>query len=932
MSRTISLRFLLLGVLVTAAVMSVAAQTQAPLPPSLQAAVARADHPLRGTDGRVLVWVFFRDRGATDLPSALAAARAELDPRTAARRARVRGAARIVTPSDLPVASAHLTAARRTGATLRRTSRWLNAASFAATPDQVRRLAGLPSVARLAPVARFRREVPVPDPSYRPHVAEKAAAWTLDYGGNLGAMEQANVPPVHELGLSGRDVLVGVLDTGFRTVHEALRPVDVVAVWDFVNDDGVVENEPGDPVGSRNHGTMVLSTLAGYRPGELVAPAHGASVLLGKTEDLAGETPLEEDNWVAGLEWAEALGADVLTSSLGYIDWYTAADLDGNTAVTTIAADAAVERGLVVVNAAGNERSTSGLLIVPADGDSVITVGAVDGAGAVTYFSSPGPTADGRIKPDVAALGLGNWVASPTDDRAYGGVNGTSFATPLTAGVIALMLERAPHLTPMEVRTALRQSASQAATPDNDRGWGVIDAYAAVTWFGPVYAHTPLGDTEDTVNDHPVTAGLTARAGLDPATLRLAYRLDGGPWQETPLVTVPGPPDFWSTDIPAQPAGTVVDYYLTGADLAGHVVTEPVRAPDRLHNFRIGPDVTPPVLVDVLLGHTTLFAWPPVVRCTATDNLGVAGVDLRYSRNGGAEEGPFPMIDLGDGAYELAFPRDVSLVAEGDVYDYTCEARDTATVPNVTLRGPRSFMVNSYDSRDTVMTVTGPVSIPDDGIHTGVSYIGVTAAQSGTVVGLEVDMDLTHPDVGQLTVTLEAPYATVVTLHDRGGAGTADLVGNWPNTLTVAGPGSLGDFLGAANEGVWVLTVTDHVPGGAGVIDSWSLRFTLSDTVAGTGDDLPPARTRIVGNAPNPFNPSTHIDFELAARGRTRLSIHDVRGMLVRDLLDRKLPAGPHRVSWHGRDGADRKVASGVYLLRLRSGDARDERKLTLVR
>lgn len=922
---------ILCGFLIVAALVPCA--EAADLPPVLQAAIARPGHPLRDDDGRVLVWVFFADRGrdGAALESALATARRELSPRAAARRGRVRGADREVTVADLPPPPAYMDAARATGARPRRTSSWLNAASFAATADQIRRLAALPSVARLEPVSRYRRRPPALDPA-PPLRADKAAAWTLDYGGSLDALEQANVPPVHEMGLSGRDVLVGVLDTGFRTAHDALQLVDVQGAWDFVGDDELVDNEPGDPATARNHGTMVLSTMAGYQPGQLVGPAYGASVLLAKTEDVAQEVRLEEDHWVAGLEWAEAAGADLITSSLGYLDWYVAADLDGDTAVTTIAADAAVARGLVVVNAAGNERATSGLLIAPADGDSVITVGAVDADGGVSSFSSPGPTADGRIKPDVAALGRGACVASPSDDHAYGSVNGTSFATPLTAGVVALMLERAPHLNPIEVRSALRGSASQAGSPDNDLGWGIIDAHAAVTWYGPIWDHTPLGDTEDTTNPLSVSAFITSRAGLDAGTLEVAYRLDGGSWQTTPLVPTGGGPVSYVADLPTQSAGTEVEYYLTGADLEGHVVTAPVRAPARTYDFRVGPDTTPPTVADLPTGNTTLFAWPPRVRCTATDNLGVAGVDLRYRRNGGAEQGPFPMTHAGGGAYELDFPRDAARVSEGDVYSYTLTATDMATASNATVHGPRTFVVNSFATTDTVMTAAGPVSIPDDGFTVASSLIGVTAEQSGTVVGLEVDVALTHPDVGQLTVTLMGPGGSMITLHDRGGGGTADLVGTWPTTLAVSGPGDLGEFLGASNEGYWLLRVTDHEVGDAGTLESWALDFTLTDVPSGTGGDVPAARTRIVGSTPNPFNPTTRIDFELSAAGRTRLSIHDVRGMLVRELLDRDLPAGPHDVLWNGRDGAGRELASGIYLLRLRSGDLGDERKLTLVR
>ncbi len=899
--------------------------------PRLASALDRTGHQAYRHDGRLLVWVHFhpRDLDAVTLDAALIAAAADLDPRAAARRARVLGANRVVGLEDLPVNTVGLATVRATGATWRHSSRWLNAASFLATSNQVRTLAALPEVRRVALVATYRR--PAPDlTAIPPPPADKTLAWTLDYGTNLAAMEQANVPPAHEAGLSGRDVVVGVLDSGFRTTHEALRFIPVLDAWDFVNGDGIVDNEDGDPVSSRSHGTMVLSTLAGHHPGDLVAPAFGASVLLAKTEDVAVEVPLEEDNWVAGLEWAEARGADLITSSVGYTDWYEFADLDGNTAVTTIAADLAVARGLIVVTASGNTRATTGMLIAPADGDSVITVGAVDPAGLVTSFSAPGPTFDGRTKPDVAALGLGNWVANPGDDRGYGAVSGTSFSTPLTAGVVALMIERAPYLSPVEVRTALRGSASQAGSPDNDLGWGVIDAWAAVTWYGPVFSHQPLGDTEDTSGPYAVTATVTARAGLVPATLALVHRGNGGSWQSVTLAPGVGP-DLWQADVPAQPAGTVVDYHLTGADLEGHVITHPVRAPARFHTFRVGPDVTPPVIVDVPLGNTTIHYWPPVVRCTVTDNLGVAGVDLVYRRNGGPEQGPFPMADLGEGAFELPFPRDIAGVVAGDVYSYNFAARDVASVPNTTLHGPRSFAVNDVAVSDTVLTVASPVSIPDVGGGDAVSLLTVTEAVAGTLVHLEVDIDLTHPDVGQLVVTLESVSGAVITLHNRTGAGTADLVGNWPRTLVVDGPGALADALWMSNAGTWLLRISDQVNGATGTLNSWSLRFTVSDTLSDT-PDVPVAMNRLLPNVPNPFNPGTRIAFELAAGGRTRLAIYDVRGMLVRELLDTNLAAGPHHAIWDGRDGAGREMGSGVYLALLRGRDFSRERKLTLVR
>lgn len=556
----------------------------------------RGEAGLRAPDGRLKVWVHFRDKDVAPsaMPAALARAADRIAPRALARRAlRARGVTG-VDAGDLPLSPRYLARCRATGAELQRQSRWLNAASFLADDDQIRRLARLPEVSRLDLVARgARADVPRPVPVPSDLVQPTAKLQTvIDYGANAAAMEQANVPAAHEqLGLSGAGVVVGMLDTGFRTVHEALAHVPVLGVWDFVNDDAIVDNEPGDPVSSRSHGTMTMSTVAAFKPGELVAPAGNVSVLLAKTEDVSQEVPIEEDFWVAGLEWAEANGADIISSSLAYIDWYLYADLNGDTCVTTVAADLAAARGLVVVNSAGNDRTGTGHILAPADGDGVISVGAVDAAGAVTWFSSPGPTFDGRIKPDVAALGLGNRVADPYDDAGYVNASGTSFSCPLTSAVAALVLERVPDLSPYEVAQALRQTASHAATPDNDTGWGIIDAYAAATWFGPVFTHVPPADPQTVAGPYAVNAAVTARLGLTGLP-QLVRRVDGGPWVAEAMIPN-GPPDLFAGSLPAAASGQRVEYYLTAADGDGHTATWPQGGAAAPFAFTVAPGTSP---------------------------------------------------------------------------------------------------------------------------------------------------------------------------------------------------------------------------------------------------------------------------------------------------------------------------------------------------
>ena len=443
---------------------------------------------LRRTDRRresLPVWVYFKDRGgaeAQSLDKALVRARQDLAARCLRRRSKVRDASGLVDSSDLPVNPPYIERVAPLVKKIRTVSRWLNAVSAEAAPPGIAALRALPFVREVDLVLSFARNEPsapqgpdealdIPDPFF------------ALYGPSFTQINQIHVWPLHRAGFSGRNVLVCMMDTGFRKSHEIFSNARLVAEWDFVNGDGDVEQNLADPNDySDSHGTGTWSILGGYKPGELVGPAHGADFLLAKTETEKFEQPIEEDYWVAGIEWAESLGADVVSSSLGYIDWYSFADLDGKTAVTTRAANRAVSLGVVVVNAAGNERDNAWRhIIAPADGFDVIACGAVDSMARIASFSSPGPTFDGRIKPEVCALGVRNWLASNRTDGSstYSRGSGTSFSTPLVAGAAALLLEIHPDWTPAQVRAALLSTASRSQAPDNDFGWGIVDAALA---------------------------------------------------------------------------------------------------------------------------------------------------------------------------------------------------------------------------------------------------------------------------------------------------------------------------------------------------------------------------------------------------------------------------------------------------------------------
>ena len=376
-------------------------------------------------------------------------------------------------------------------------SRWFNAVSVEVAEVQQRWLEAQSFVRRVQPVRRMRRPQLLPETAIGPASAKAASA--LDYGPAFDQLAQIGVVELHSLGYDGDGGRIAIIDNGFHYVHDSFAQLEVVAERDFVNGDDVVLDEPDQPVTGDEtrsvqniHGAQVLSLLAGYEPGRFIGVAPRAEYILAKTEDNRIELPIEEDRWIAGLEWADSLGADVVNSSLGYNLWddgsgYTYEDLDGATALTSIAAELAVRRGIVVVVAAGNEGDNSWRYVTaPADAPGVISVGSVDvptpgvREPLLAASSSRGPTADGRIKPDVVAPG--QWVVA-ADIRGgdYVRVNGTSFASPMVGGVCALLLQAHPTWSPAEVREALQQSATDLgeAGPDTAYGWGMVDALGA---------------------------------------------------------------------------------------------------------------------------------------------------------------------------------------------------------------------------------------------------------------------------------------------------------------------------------------------------------------------------------------------------------------------------------------------------------------------
>ncbi len=457
----------------------------------------RADH------GMVKIWAFFTDKHIyTDNQFATAAANITLTDAARSRRAKM-GLDKI-TFGDIPVWTGYIDQITAMGAKFRHASRWLNAASFEIPLEQIDAINNLPFVAKVRPVALFVGQPEPEEPAFPAPALAPSQGDVLDYGISYGQLEQIGVPAVHDKGYNGAGVIVAMFDTGYRKDHQAFQIAysegRVLAEWDFVFNDGNTQNDFEDSYDQHNHGTLTWSTLGGEVPGVLYGPAYGASFILAKTEYVPTETQVEEDNWAAAVEWADSIGASVISSSLSYSDWYTYADYDGVTCVTTIAANLATSYGIVVANAMGNSGPAAGTLGAPADALEILSCGAVNSTGSIASFSSRGPTPDGRIKPEVCAQGVSTYGASAASPTSYGYASGTSLSTPLIAGCAAVLLSARPGLTPQQVRQAFMQTASQADDPDNAYGWGIIDLGKALGWGAHMGADVRIGNGPLTVS------------------------------------------------------------------------------------------------------------------------------------------------------------------------------------------------------------------------------------------------------------------------------------------------------------------------------------------------------------------------------------------------------------------------------------------------
>lgn len=394
--------------------------------------------------------------------------------------------------TDLPLNDSYVSALEEKGAVIRKKSKWLNAVSASIKVSDLSRFTSLSFVKKIDLIAKMKSdkpksfEEPLPELSKSGNTGNPVPQYNLNYGESLAQLEISQIPAVHDLGYAGQGITIAMMDAGFNKLsHEVFDSMNVAHTWDFVNNDPDV----GDGgMGNGTHGTYTLSAIGSYKQGILVGPAYRSTYLLAKTENTDSETPIEEDNWIAAAEWADSLGADITSTSLVYLDFdppyvsYTWQDMDGNTPRITRGADLAVSKGIAVFNSAGNYgfNSDHNTIAAPADGDSVITIGSVTIDGLRSGFSSVGNTVDGRTKPDLMARGSSVISASPSSNSSYTYTSGTSLSCPIAAGAGALLLQARPHLTPIQLRDALKANATNSNTPNREYGWGIIKLLDAI--------------------------------------------------------------------------------------------------------------------------------------------------------------------------------------------------------------------------------------------------------------------------------------------------------------------------------------------------------------------------------------------------------------------------------------------------------------------
>lgn len=418
-------------------------------------------------------WVQLKDKKGT--PFQISNPEAFLSQRSISRRIRQHIA---IDETDLPVSPIYLDSLKDRGLEIFHTSKWLNGVTVRiADTSQIRKIAALPFVASV----QYTRPANVLKSAKNKFNEDElqAAIDPSTYGNALTQLTQLNGQYLHNQGFRGKGIQIAVLDAGFWHVNEieafdTLRTTKrILGTRDFVD-------PKSDFYQQNSHGMSVLSCMGGNQPGKLIGTAPDASYYLFRTEDVGSEYLIEEDNWVAAAELADSLGVNVINSSLGYYYFddskmdHSFSDMNGKKTRVTKSANMAFQKGILVICSAGNEANNSWKrIIAPSDGENVLAIAAVDKNGIRSSFSSVGPAFGGAVKPNVAAMGGSTYLV--TGSGLPGNSSGTSFSSPVLAGMSACLLQSNPYANVKQVKIAIEESAHQYSKPDSLLGYGIPD-------------------------------------------------------------------------------------------------------------------------------------------------------------------------------------------------------------------------------------------------------------------------------------------------------------------------------------------------------------------------------------------------------------------------------------------------------------------------
>jgi serine protease AprX len=393
---------------------------------------------------------------------------------------------------DVPVNESYISTIKsQPGITVYSTSKWLNAVYVSGTQAEVEDLLNLSFVSAVEFMDPDLNLFPVPFPTPDKFALENESSRIVyNYGAAANQIQMLAGDFLHEQDFTGDGMIIAVLDSGFPNVTtnpafaEMISENRLLGTFDFVLDQISIG-------GSSNHGAKVLSDMAGFIDGQFVGTAPEASYYLFRTEDAASERPVEEAYWLEALERADSLGVDVVNTSLGYQDFdnpnydHSYSDLDGETTLGARAGNLAFEKGMLLVTSAGNDGGGFTYVATPADAMGILTIGAVDSNGNYASFSSIGPTVDGRIKPDVMAQGASSAVVN--ENGMITTNSGTSFSSPIMAGVVACLWQSRPDARNFQVMQIVRESAHLFNNPTDEMGYGIPnfeDAYNALQLLG----------------------------------------------------------------------------------------------------------------------------------------------------------------------------------------------------------------------------------------------------------------------------------------------------------------------------------------------------------------------------------------------------------------------------------------------------------------